>query len=41
MKFVLNKEDIMDESLNYQFDTSNSDNFRNNRKPYSIKEIIY
>jgi len=31
----------MDEFLNYQFNKSNSDNFRNNKKPYSIKEIIY
>ena len=39
MKLVLNKEDFMDEFLNYQFNKSNSDNFRN-RKPY-CKEIIY
>jgi len=41
MKFVLNTENFMDEFLNYQFYKSNSDNFRNNKKPYSIKEIIY
>jgi len=41
MKFVLNTENFMDEFLNYQFNKSNSDNLRNNKKSYSIKEIIY
>lgn len=40
MKFVLNKEDFLDDFF-YQLNKTNSDNFRNNRKYYSINEIIY